>query len=153
MHDAELGGRPGDCDGALRVEDLQGADRRQNGGDAQFLAQEGDGWIDVRDVDQDAWSERDFVEGEPVAAQGRFGLRATDQIVPGALWEATAGFPNEFLIADEVESQAWRPPLCLVVGAREYYPGARSFFLRSVMSSRACAGKSLIRLGRPRAIG
>src|SRR5260370_7125338 len=62
------------------------------------------------DVDQDAWSKRDLVKRVPIAAQRRFGFRTTDQIVPGALRQATAGFPNKFLIADEVESQTWRPP-------------------------------------------
>ena len=91
---------------AVRIEHLQRADRGQDGRDAQLLAQEGGRRIDVGDVDQDARSECDAVEGEPIPTECRLRFRAADQVVPRALIQATAGFPNEFLVADEIESQA-----------------------------------------------
>jgi hypothetical protein len=68
----------------------------------------------MRDVNQDARSEGHLVEGEAIAPQRGFRFRATDQVVPGPLREATAGFPNEFLVTDDVESQATRPPMLVV---------------------------------------
>ena len=48
----------------------------------------------LRDVDQDARAEGDPVEGAPIAAQRGLRLRATDQIVPGALMAAAGGLPE-----------------------------------------------------------
>ena len=102
VHDAELGGRPGRAGGAVGIEGLQRADRRQNGRDAQLLAEEGGRRIDGRDVDQDARPERDLVEGEPVPPQRRLRLRAADQVVPGALIQLPTRLLDDLLVADHV---------------------------------------------------
>src|SRR5712691_7480505 len=104
MHDAELRRGPGRCHRGLWMEHLQGANRREDGGDSQLLPQEGGGGIDVRHIDQDARTEGDPVEGQPVAPQGGFRLGTAHQIVPGSLVNTTAGFLDNFLVADKIET-------------------------------------------------
>src|SRR5205823_13619334 len=70
---------------------------------AQPGAQERGGGVDLRDVNQDPRPEGDAIEGAAVAPEGGFGLRAADEVVPGALIDAAASLSNDLFVADEIE--------------------------------------------------
>jgi hypothetical protein len=65
-----------------RLEYFEGPDRRAQYWDAQLFAEQPGGAIDVRHVAQYPRAEAYRIERQAVARQGRFGLRAADQVVP-----------------------------------------------------------------------
>jgi len=65
-----------------RLEVFERADRRAQDRDAQFLAEQGTGAVDVGHIAQHPRSEADRVERQPVARQRRLALRTADQVIP-----------------------------------------------------------------------
>ena len=80
-----------------RIEYLQRADRCAQHRDAQLLAEQCAAAIDVRHVAQDPRPKAYRIKREPVARQGRFCLRAADQIVPIVAIEIDARPRDEFV--------------------------------------------------------
>ena len=75
-------GALGDGDATAGLEGFQRSDGRQHDGQADLLAEDFGGRIDLRNVAQHARLEGDRVESQPVAAQRGFGFGAADQIIP-----------------------------------------------------------------------
>ena len=111
VHDPKLGGGAGRSLGAFRVEEVQPTDRREDGWDAQLLAQEGGGRIDLGHVDQDARPEGDPIEGGAIPAERRFRLGTAGNVVPGTLVQAASRFLDDLLVADKITSHGSPPPL------------------------------------------
>ena len=109
MHSAELGGSLGCVGTCAGGEDLQGADGGQHDGDAQVVAEEGGGGVDLGDVHQHPGAEGYAVEGEPVASHGSLGLGAAYQVVPRALNKVLAGSLHYLFVADKVGGHVESP--------------------------------------------
>src|SRR5438477_10946538 len=58
-HGAEVRCRFSDSDASSRCKELKRADRGRDHGNAQAMAEESRRWVDVRDVDENAGTERD----------------------------------------------------------------------------------------------
>ena len=101
----ELLGRFGGRGAAALGEGLDGADGRQHEGQAHRPAKERGGRVDLRDVAEDAGPEGDRVECLPVAPQRRLGLRAADQVVPGAGRQVVAGRPDDLVERRELVAE------------------------------------------------
>src|SRR5579883_3067306 len=102
MHDAKVGGGSGHLRGAVRVELLQPADGREDGRNAQLVAQERCRRVDVRHVHQDARPEGDPVERRPVSPQRRLRLGAAGQVVPAALAQPPSRLLDDLFGRDKV---------------------------------------------------
>src|SRR5205814_7697833 len=82
---------------------LQGAGRRAQHRQAQFLAEQAAAAIDIRHVAQHPWPEAQRVERQPVARQRRLALRAADQVVPVVAIEVLPRDLDEFVKVLEAE--------------------------------------------------
>jgi hypothetical protein len=86
---------------AARHHVLQRADRRQDHGQPQLLAEHLGAGIDLLDIAQNARAEGQRIDGRAVPHIGRFRLGAAHQIVPGAARNIAAGRREE-LVQDRV---------------------------------------------------
>lgn len=76
---------------------FQPADRRQQDRQPGRFAEIFRPAIDGADIHQNARTQCNPVQGEPVAGDGCLGLGAADQIVPAAIFQFVPGGGNEFL--------------------------------------------------------
>ena len=83
--------------GALGIDTLERADRRQHHRQPHLAAKTFDRGVDLGDVAQHARPERDLVKRHAVAAHGGFGLGGADDVIAGILVEIGAGFPDELV--------------------------------------------------------
>lgn len=66
----------------VRMQVLHGSQGRQHDGNSQGLPEQTRGGVDVLYISQDPWTEGEAIQGQPVAADRRFGFGATDKVVP-----------------------------------------------------------------------